>query len=267
MFTRTVRLRPILLFVIIHGVLLRNTARISLPNENASFEAPHRVDKDMDMDMEAYVKNVKNTPSHPFESSTRDKQFLLMDPIRYDNESMSLEETMDYKALLWSFPGSGEEELLHVLERLVRGTTNSSLTVVPLDSDSKIVSGILFPSRGRSSKSKSMLIPKHSNTTTFQSIPKCILLVRDTFDAIWIRYQRSQTGSPTRPIARRDFHPAHFSLQAVEWAKQYAHGKSDSICETIELVDRNLLTSRRLTFICSSKLISIKLLTSYSSLA
>jgi hypothetical protein len=25
---------------------------------------------------------------------------------------MSLEETMDYKPLLWSFPGSGEEELL-----------------------------------------------------------------------------------------------------------------------------------------------------------
>jgi hypothetical protein len=231
MVTRTIGLlRPILLFVIIHGVLLRNTTRIALPDENASFEAPHRVDVD---NVEASnVKNVKSTPS-------LNNKVLLMKPIRSDNESMSVEETMDYKAVLWSFPGSGEEELLYVLERLDRGTTNSSLTVIPLALGFKGVSGLLFPSHhGRRSKSNSM-IPKHSNTT-FHSVPKCILLVRDIFDVIWTRYQRSQTGSPTRAIARRDFHPAHFALQAVEWAKEYTHGKTDSIYKTFEL-GRNLL--------------------------
>jgi hypothetical protein len=53
---------------------MSNTARIVLPNESASFQAPHRVDMDMDMDMEVYFKNVKNTSSsHPFES----RQLLL----------------------------------------------------------------------------------------------------------------------------------------------------------------------------------------------
>ena len=60
------------------------------------------------------ASHVKNTPSHPFESSTLfNKQFLLKKPIQWYNtinESMLslLEETMDYsKAVLRSSLGSG----------------------------------------------------------------------------------------------------------------------------------------------------------------
>jgi hypothetical protein len=89
------------------------------------------------------------------------------------------------------FPGSGEEEMLCVLERLISGVTNSSWMEIPLDSGSKGASGVSFHSNEKHAKSTSM-ISKHSDNTALQSVPKGIPLVRDTLEAIWTR----DPGSP-----------------------------------------------------------------------
>jgi hypothetical protein len=142
------------------------------------------------------------------------------------------------KALLLSFPGSGSERVRALLEQAT-GKVGFTSSIVKAN---KGLDSILFDGTDRSDYTTDNGVvvvdiqlggariqdgkKRREQYHLVKTIPRHIFLLRDPFDAIWSRYERAQTGSCNRHIALRDFHPLHFAMQAKEWAKEYADGKS-----------------------------------------
>ena len=94
---------PILLCVIIHGFLMRNTAKVALPShikDYSRLQAPSCMDRNR-AEQASKVENVKTTLRPPFESITPYRQFLLTKPIRNESDSMRLIEPINSKRILW----------------------------------------------------------------------------------------------------------------------------------------------------------------------
>jgi hypothetical protein len=145
------------------------------------------------------------------------------------------------KALLLSSPGVGSERVRALLEQATgKVGFTSSFVQDNIGIDSNIFGGthIRRPKNATTDDEVVVVVDiqlggkripgknKQRQQDHFvKMIPKYIVLVRDPFNVIWSRYERAQTGSNNRHIAPRDFHPLHFAMQAIEWAKEYADGK------------------------------------------
>ena len=137
------------------------------------------------------------------------------------------------KAILLYFRGSGSERVRSVLEQVTGKVGLTRSVVEDLGLDAILPGGMKRPTPA----SEGVVVTKIAGWT-FQdsghakletelllSVEKRIILVRHPLDMLWTRYQRTQTGSHTMSIRKKDFHPIHFALQAKKWVQDYLKGK------------------------------------------
>lgn len=130
-----------------------------------------------------------------------------------------------HKAILWSYPGSGNTMLRFTFERIVGkiGSTNSIYHDRTL--------GLTLP--GELYSDGGLLVKVHPGVPkgpeamekekdlVFKNTPKRIIVVRDPYDSIWSWYQLLVTGSHTGRVSMEDFSIEHFAAQAILWAKKF----------------------------------------------
>jgi hypothetical protein len=171
-----------------------------------------------------------------------------------DTASFSTDQPLSTtKAVLLSFPGSGSEAVRYMLEKAtgkVGSTTSIVDDIVPdpmLSGNNKSSTDGVLVNIQIGTEVEDTEKRKHQRAL-LHSIPKRIILLRDPFDVVWSRYERSQTGSYNRHILLEDFHPMHFALQAKAWAEEYAEGESKTNISYLNLYLPFLIIS---VYICS----------------